>query len=63
MAFGGAYDKGSTCRYSNFSCSDVHMIISGSEKEPEHGKFKIQDLPHDPTIFIRIKAKYGQQKT
>jgi len=38
-----------------FFCSDVRIIISGSEKEPDHGK--IQDLMLGPTRCIRIKDK------
>jgi len=49
------YDKGSTCRFRNFSCRDIRIIICNLEKRQDDGK--IQDLMIAPTRFIRIKAK------
>ena len=40
------YDKGSICRYRNFSCNDIYAISFSLEKGSENGK--IQDSRSDP---------------
>ena len=49
------YDKGSTCGYRNFSCSDSRNNFGVNEKAPDYGK--IQDLFLAPIRAIRIKGK------
>ena len=39
------YDKVGTCRYRNFSCSEVRIIISGRRMCRMIAESKIQDLP------------------